>query len=232
MSRDWVRWHEGYDDPASPLNARLALVQRHLSDGLAAAPPGPVSLVSLCAGQGGDVLGVLPAHPRRTDVRAVLVEIDPHNARIAQQRVAQAGLTGVQVRHADAAAVAGYADALPANVLLLCGIFGNITEADIARTIAAAPALCAPGGIVIWTRHRRPPDLTSQLREWFAEAGFEELAFDSPDTAAITGVGVHRRAAAAEARSGIARLSAERLFTFTFDQSSRPADAADDSTRA
>jgi hypothetical protein len=232
MNRDWVRWHEGYDDPASPLNTRLALVQRHLSGALAAAPPGPVNLVSLCAGQGRDVLGVLPDHPRRADVRAVLVELDPHNARMAAHRAAQAGLAGVEVRQADAAVVAGYADSLPANVLLLCGIFGNVTEADIARTIAAAPGLCAPGGTIIWTRHRRPPDLTPRLREWLAEAGFQELAFDSADTAGMLGVGVHRRPAAAQARAGTVRLPAERLFTFRFDEAARPADAVDDATRA
>jgi hypothetical protein len=33
---------------------------------------------------------------------------------------------------------------------------------------------------VIWTRHRRGPDTTSQIREWFMQAGFTEEAFDSP----------------------------------------------------
>lgn len=231
MNRDWVRWHEGYDDPASPLNVRLALVQRHVSDALAAAPPGPVSLLSLCAGQGRDVLGVLPEHPRRADVRAVLVELDPDIARIAAQRAGQAGLAGVEVREADAAVVAGYADALPADVLMLCGIFGNVTEADIARTIAATAALCSPGGTVIWTRHRQPPDLTPLLREWFAAAGFEELAFDSPDTASMTGVGVHRMTADAQASFDNAGIPAQPLFTFT-SPSVKPAHVAGRAERA
>ena len=47
--RDWVAWHEQYDDPASRLSARLALVKQHLAGALDRAPAGPVRLVSLCA---------------------------------------------------------------------------------------------------------------------------------------------------------------------------------------
>jgi hypothetical protein len=189
-----VAWHAGYDDPASSLSVRLGLVREHLSEALTAAPPGPVRLLSLCAGQGHDVLGVLPGHPRRGDVSAVLVESNPDNAALARRGAEQAGLHRVQVREADAALVAGYTDALPADVLLLCGIFGNVSDADIQRTAQAAPALCAPGATVIWTRHRRPPDLTPQIRAWFAASGFDEVAFDSPDTKALMGVGAGRLA--------------------------------------
>jgi len=82
--KDWVAWHAAYDDPSSPLSARLRVVRAHLSAALDAAPPGPVRLLSLCAGQGRDVLGVLPAHPRGPDVSALLVEYDPRNAVLAR----------------------------------------------------------------------------------------------------------------------------------------------------
>lgn len=219
MSRDWARWHDGYDDPSSPLSTRLAIVQAHLADAITAAPPGPVSLVSLCAGQGHDVLGVLPGHSRCGDVTAVLVELDPRIARLAASRAAREGLAGIEVRVADAGLTAGYADALPADVLLLCGIFGNVSDNDIGRTVGAAPALCAPGGTVIWTRHRRPPDLTPLVREWFAAAGFTELAFEAPDTGStLIGVGVHRRPAGKAGRSATAPLPAGPLFTFAASQ--------------
>jgi len=194
--KDWLAWHAGYDDPSSSLSVRLRLVREHLSRALEAVPPGPVRLLSLCAGQGHDVLGVLPGHPREPDVSAVLVEQDPRNAALARQRAELAGLAQVEVREADAARVAGYADALPADVLLLCGIFGNVSDPDIRRTAQAAPALCAAGATVIWTRHRRAPDLTPRIRAWFAGSGFEEVAFDSPDNQARTGVGVGRLAVA------------------------------------
>lgn len=207
--KDWVAWHAAYDDPLSALSARLRRVRSHLSDAIDRAPAGRVSLVSLCAGQGHEVIGVLPDHPRRDDVRAVLVESDPRNAGLARQAAAGHGLFRVEVRQADAGRVASFADVLPADVLLLSGIFGNISDRDIRGTVRAAPALCRAGATVIWTRHRRPPDLTPQIRAWFAEAGFEEVAFDALATSVLTSVGVHRldSAAAAGPPGG-------RLFTF------------------
>ena len=155
------------------------------------------------------MIGVVPDHPRLDDVRAVLVESDARNAALARRAAAGHGLPGVQVRQADAGLVAGFADVLPADVLLLCGIFGNVSDRDIRRTVQAAPALCRAAATVIWTRHRRPPDLTPQIRAWFASAGFEEIAFDALETSALTSVGVHRlgRGPAAGPPDG-------RLFTF------------------
>lgn len=208
--RDWVRWHQQYDDPDSSLRVRLALVRWHLSAALDAARPGPLSLVSLCAGQGHDVFGVLPDHPRRADVTAVLIESDPFNAAAARQQATASGLSdSVEVREADASRPAVYADALPADILLLCGIFGNVADGDIRRTAMAAATLGRPGTTVIWTRHRRAPDLTPKLRAWFAAAGFEEIAFESPGTATLTGVGVHRQRA-----PGSGPPPAGPLFTF------------------
>jgi hypothetical protein len=206
---DWVKWHAGYDDPSSGLAARLRLVSLWLSEAIDRAPPGPVRLVSLCAGQGRDVSGVLPGHPRRDDVRAVLVEADPRLAEVASGAAAEAGLDQVEVRVADAAAVASFADALPADVLLLCGIFGNVSDEDIERTVGAAAAMCTPGATVIWTRHRAAPDLTPWIRARFAESGFDELAFDAvgPDTQNAVGTNRLRRAATAGLPDG-------PLFTF------------------
>jgi hypothetical protein len=90
-----------------------------------------------------------------------------------------AALPGIAVRCADAGHTAAYRDAVPADLLLLCGIFGNVAEADVRRTVAAAASLCRPGATVIWTRHRREPDLTPAIRSWFAAAGFAEVGFDS-----------------------------------------------------
>ncbi|HXP20260.1 MAG TPA: hypothetical protein VN840_11505 [Streptosporangiaceae bacterium] len=146
--RDWVGWHEAYDDPSSPLAARLIQVRGHLSQAIDRARAGPVRLISLCAGQGRDVIGVLPGHPRRSDVHALLVELDQDNAALARDHAAAAGLSQVQVRQADASLAGSFADALPADILLLCGIFGNVSSADIKRTAEAAPGPVRAG------RHR------------------------------------------------------------------------------
>ena len=206
---DWLAWHAAYDDPSSALSARLRCVRSHLSDAVDRAPAGRVMLVSLCAGQGHDVIGVLPDHPRRGDVRAVLVESDARNVVLARRAATGQGLPGVEVRQADAGLVAGFADVLPADVLLLCGIFGNVSDRDIRRTVQAAPALCRAGATVIWTRHRRPPDLTPQIRAWFAESGFVEVAFDALETSVLTSVGVHQLS-----RAPAASPPGHRLFTF------------------
>lgn len=206
---DWAAWHAAYDEPASFLSVRLRKVRQRLSEAIGAVPAGPVRLVSLCAGQGREVIGVLPGHPRRDDVHAVLVESDPRNAEAASRAAAQAGLRQVEVREADAAAVTGFADALPADVLLLCGIFGNVSDEDIRFTIEAAAAMCRPGGTAIWTRHRRPPDLTPQIRAWFAASGFDELAFDTLETDGLMSVGANRLR-----RAATAGLPDRPLFTF------------------
>ena len=209
--RDWAEWHSGYDDPSSALSARLERVKMRLGQAIDGCRPGPVRLLSLCAGQGRDVIGVLPAHRRRDDVRALLVEYDGRNAEFARRRAAKADLAQVAIRHADAGQIASFADVLPADVLLLCGIFGNISESDIQRTVYAAPALCAPGATVIWTRHRRPPDLTPAIRAWFGDSGFAEVAFDKLDTGALVSVGTHRLA---DEQGDQAVIPAGPLFTF------------------
>jgi hypothetical protein len=206
---DWVAWHAAYDDPSSPLTARLRQVMQWLSEAIDRAPPGPVRLVSLCAGQGRDVIGVLPGHPRRDDVHAVLVEANPRLADAARDAATEDGLAQVDVREADAAVVASFADALPADVLLLCGIFGNVSDEEVKRTVEASAAMCTPGATVIWTRHRLPPDLTPQVRAWFAANGFEELAFHAPESGMLTGLGANRLRHAATAG-----LPDRPLFTF------------------
>ncbi|MGW5011063.1 methyltransferase domain-containing protein [Micromonospora chalcea] len=190
MTKDWYAWHRDYDQPESALARRLAEVRRRVADALDAAPPGPLRALSLCAGQGRDLIPVLAAHPRGADVTARLVELDPRNADLARRAAADAGLTGVQVVTGDAALTDGYADLAPADLVLVCGIFGNITDDDIRATVRHCASLCATGGMVLWTRHRREPDLVPVICEWFAEEGFEPVAVGSP--ADGVEVGAHR----------------------------------------
>jgi hypothetical protein len=179
MARDWMDWHSAYDDPASPLSHRLVIVQRLVRDALDSAPPGPVRVLSLCAGDARDIAGAARDHPRARDISGALIEIDERLARDATANVAVAGVA-LDVRCGDAADPAGFADVLPADVLLLVGIFGNISDDDVAATVAAVPALCRSGATVIWTRHRGDPDLTPMIRQWFDRAGCVSVAFHSP----------------------------------------------------
>jgi hypothetical protein len=182
---DWAAWHEGYDDPTSPISQRLVAVQDQVRAYLDGARPGPLRAISLCSGLGLDLAVPLRAHPRRDDVSALLVELDPGLA--ARSRELTADLPGVTVLEADAGTTASSRSGTPADLLLLCGVFGNVPDADVQRTAENASRLCAPGATVIWTRHRRAPDLTPQLRQWWRAAGWRELAFVSPgaDAAAV-----------------------------------------------
>lgn len=91
----------------------------------------------------------------------------------------------------DAAQSDVYVRAVPADLVLLCGIFGNVSDDDVRVTVEAAPQLCARGAEVVWTRHRGDPDLTPSIRGWFVDAGFEEVAFVAPPEHQWS-VGVHR----------------------------------------
>jgi hypothetical protein len=80
----------------------LRMVQTQIRAALDRGPAGPLRVISLCAGQGRDPLGVLADHPRRDDVRARLVELDARNTALAEERVRAAGLRRVEVVTADA----------------------------------------------------------------------------------------------------------------------------------
>ncbi|MBK5305481.1 MAG: class I SAM-dependent methyltransferase [Frankiaceae bacterium] len=206
---DWQRWHEGYTDPTSELSSRLRAVQELMRAWLDRAAPGPQRLISMCAGHGQDVVGGLRGHCRAADVSGRLVEQDAESVRIANAALTEAGLTAVRAVRGDAADIAFYAGATPADLVLVCGVFGNISEADIENTIRVLPALCADGGTILWTRHRQAPDVTPTIRRWFERAGFAELAFVSPGKGRYA-VGAHQLT-----ERGPAYQPPGPLFTFT-----------------
>jgi hypothetical protein len=182
--RDWYAWHAPYDDPDSGLSRRLSWVRDRIRVALDEAPPGAVRLISLCAGQGRDVLGVLPGHPRRDDVTARLVELDPRNTAVAAREAAAAGLRKVEVVTGDASRTSAYASLAPADVVLACGLFGNMSDAGIERMIGCCTQLCATGGTVVWTRGRQArgaPDLVPRICAWFEERGFERVWVSDPE---------------------------------------------------
>lgn len=174
--RDYHDWHDDYERPGSSLHRRLQVVIDLLGQALDALPPGPVRFVSLCAGQGADILTVAEQHRRGGDLTGRLVELDPRNVDAACERIATSGLQGFEVVEADAGLSEAYAGAVPADLVVACGIFGNISLDDIERTIRFLPAMCAPGAHVVWTRHPRQEGVIESIEEWLEEAGFERDA--------------------------------------------------------
>lgn len=182
----WRAWHSAYD-AETPLRRRLAVVQDHIRDALATVPAGPIRVLSLCVGEARDLLEVLVDHPRREDVEGRLIELDSELAATARSNAPPA----IEVISGDASTTDALSGAIPADLVLACGVFGNIAASDIQRTIGVLPSLCTTAATVIWTRHRHEPDMTGKIRRWFAAERFEEIRFDAPAEFEF-GIGTHR----------------------------------------
>jgi Methyltransferase domain len=203
---DWTAWHARYDDPDSGISRRLRVVQEQIRAALDGMPAGPITVVSMCAGQGRDLIEVAAGHPRRADIRARLVEFDPRLVAVARAAAARAALNGVEVVQGDAGLLDAYAGFVPADLVLACGVFGNLTAPDVERTVDACGSLTRAGGTVVWTRHRGEPDPVPAVCGWFERGGFEQLFLTPPELG--FSVGAHRLTRPGPAPGG------GRMFTF------------------
>ncbi len=188
-SKDWLEWYHAYDDPASSLSRRLTVVRNRLAAVLDARGDQPTRLLSLCAGDGRDVIPMLAGPPRHGRVDALLVERDRRLVDRAVSAADEASLDRLCVRHADAGDPGSFLDVLPADVLMLCGIFGNVKHQSVRDIIQDIKTCLAPASVVIWTRGASSPDRRPEARQWFADDGFTELSFDQETDG--FGVGVH-----------------------------------------
>jgi hypothetical protein len=212
---NWHSWHDAYDDPSSWQSRRLVTVRERIRLALDGAPPGPLSVLVMVAGQGRDLIPELAVHPRRDDVTARLVELDAHNAETARTAAREAGLSQVEVITGDAAITDHYVGSAPADLVLICGLFVHITDEDIQQVVRHAPALTKRGGTVIWTRDHGEPDLVPQICDWFAGEGFEKVWETGPDV--LHAVLEHR-----SLRDAIPLTPDTKLFTFVGIQALRP----------
>ena len=154
VSRDWQAWHRDYDDPTSSLSRRLEVVRAQLWSLLERCRrPGPAAQ-PVRRRRSGHVAGARRVCGRRVR-RAGRARPGAGRGRPHLRGVTRA--PGVEVRTADAGSTSCAEGAVPADVVMACGIFGNVTDADVARTVSTLPSLLAEGGHVIWTRGRRVP---------------------------------------------------------------------------
>ena len=179
--RDYVAWHAAYDDPTSSMSWRLQRVRGLLGAELDRRE-GRTRVTSVCAGDGRDVIGVLSRRADAPRVHATLLEVHPDI--VATARTAASDLPNVEIRPADAGMTDSYAGAAPADVLLLVGVFGNISDADVERLVRAVPTLCSRGALVLWSRGLAidldgvSGNLNDDIRRWFAEAGCVEESYE------------------------------------------------------
>ncbi len=195
QTRDYESWHTAYDDPDSGLSWRLRTVRRYLAE-FFDRRQGSVRVVSACAGDGRDLVGALAGRADADRVQATLLEVHPRIAEQARRSAAAVGLSEqVQVRTVDAGSTDGYRDLLPADLVLLVGIFGNISDSDLDTTIDACPALCAPSATLVWSRGRDAGiggDRNDAVRARFVRAGFGELDYATLDRGSLPAVGAMR----------------------------------------
>jgi putative intracellular protease/amidase len=175
---NWSDWHDEYDDPESELAGRMRSVRDRVAEVVAASPPGPVTIVSMCGGQGRELIGALEGHPRRSDVRGRLIELDTDNAEVARRSARDAHLDDLEVVTGDASASDAYAGLARADLVVISGLFGHLDDADQVRTISFLRQICAEGAAVVWTSFRPDAERAHKLRRFFVEQSFEELAYD------------------------------------------------------
>lgn len=200
MTKDWIGWHASYDAPGSSLARRLDVVRAAVATAIndvSCAADEAIRIISMCAGDGRDLLPVVVGSERGRRGQVLLVEMDARLCARARDAAAASSLSAIEVRCADAGLTDAYLDFAPAHVLLCCGVFGNVTISDVQRTIGELPSLVVPGGFVIWTRGRGDAEVdpSASARESFAAAGFAEVSFAAPADANYR-VGVHRAPAA------------------------------------
>ena len=82
---NWDEWYKHYDSLPG-LQERLRIVREQIVAALNECPAGQIQIVSICAGDGRDLIGALQNHPRRDDVSALL--LDNHAESIARGEAA------------------------------------------------------------------------------------------------------------------------------------------------
>ena len=90
----------------------------------------------------------------------------------------------------DAGDSDAYIGAVPADLVLLVGIMGNISDQDVQTLITATPQFCRPGAHVVWSRGRDRNDINDNARAWFADAGFTELDYAALETGSRPALGL------------------------------------------
>lgn len=194
MTKDWFVWHDNYRTKPR-MRQRLQIVQEYILVYLDKCPPGLIRIVSICAGDGRDLIGTLFDHPRARDIQARLIELDPRLVECGRT-AAQSAELGEQLEfvEGDATQSSAYKGAVPADLVLVCGVFGNVADdTELHRLIYGLRFLCKKEAFLIWTRDLfvDGENRLAQVRELLAESAFEAVSFKMTAVGNM-GVGTHR----------------------------------------
>ncbi len=193
MPKDWYEWHDLYNTEPI-LQQRLEIVREYIAYSLNALPDGAIRVVSVCAGDGRDLLGTLKNHPRAKDVYARLVELNPQLVERGRATIESLGLTKqIEFINGDATLATNYLGAVPADIAIACGVLGHVAEKiELNRLINNLSFLSKKGAFFIWTRgHSDSISYSDNVRKILIASGFEEVNFKLTATGDM-GVGLHR----------------------------------------
>lgn len=193
MPKDWYEWHDLYNTEPT-LQQRLEIVREYIAYSLNASLNGAIRVVSVCAGDGRDLLGTLKNHPRAKDVSARLVEINSNLVERGRATVEFLGLAKqIEFINGDATLATNYVGAVPADIVIVCGVLGNLAdEGELNRLLDNLSFLSKTGAFVIWTRgHSNGIPYSDNVRKILSASGFEEVDFKLTNTKDM-GVGIHR----------------------------------------
>ncbi|BAY36091.1 hypothetical protein NIES2111_04110 [Nostoc sp. NIES-2111] len=193
MPKDWYEWHDLYKTEPR-LQQRLEIVQEFIAYSLNASPDGALRVVSVCAGDGRDLLGTLKNHPRAKDVSARLVELNPQLVERGRATIEALGLAKqIEFVNGDATIASNYVGAVPADIVIVCGVFGNLTdEAELGRLLDNLRFLSKQGAFVLWTRgHSQGIAHSDTVRRILSASEFAEVNFKLTATGDM-GVGINQ----------------------------------------
>lgn len=183
MSKDWLAWHDNYRTRRPQMRQRLQIVREYISNYLNQFPPGKITVISVCAGDSRDLIGTLFNHSRAWDVYGRLVET-------RRSAAESAGLAGqLEFICGDATLGSVYQGFVPADLVLLCGVFGNVPETELPRLTQSLQYLCKANGLLIWTRDliQDGERCLAMIRECLQESSFEEVSFRMTPTGNMGG---------------------------------------------
>ncbi len=117
----------------------------------------------------------------------------------------------IEIINGDATLATNYVGAVPADIVIVCGVFGNLAEeAELNRLLDNLSFLSKPGAFVIWTRgHSNGIPYSDNVRKILSASGFEEVNFKLTGTGDM-GVGLHRYLG-----ENFAAPKEQRLFVFS-----------------
>ncbi len=148
---------------------------------------------SACVRVTGATRSVCLLRTRRHDVSAWLIEQDRRSVLDGTRRAAHFGLANiVTFLNGDATDYATYQRIAPADIVLMCGVWGHVPTLERVPLVRALTALCKARGVVIWTRGiSKGLERLHEIQSMFATSSWEQgrVSFTSDKKWAVV---IHR----------------------------------------